>query len=270
MSEVSKNQHGELVRTLKQFALADNPMFVANVVQSVETNRSFTIYEYSPESSLETSQLDREETRVQLGFTAIRLAEKIRNKAVYEFEISVTVTQLRHPRQLEMSIDAWHDLAAEYLLDEVDAGGDGSQDDTQIIAEAESVTRNENMRQAVMKQLIDNAEECLEFKSENFQVSPFDKTAASIFERGLVVGGEVIESYSTENRDSVVDIPEGHETVDDLSEMFEARVLFKDLVQSLGLDVESEEEDLLTFEDKKDRILFILECMRTGNTKSML
>lgn len=260
-------QQKELGQTLKQFAFDESPMFQRNHVREMKVLREFVFCDQPilPDN-FEKISLDRqrryasEKTVIELGFRAMRVVQED-SRPTYTFEVSIRAGKLLFPRDLVGRIrkETWDDLYIEFTDNDVDFDAEDQSDFASVLSN--------DRRNEVIDELVDNGVECEMYQSELLSTSTSEETIESSYEFGYRINDKPHdEDEGSEWMDTVdgeVMITRRNQGFDGpvtATDEFEINGLFDEIIGTI--DQERDSLDLMSYEDKRRRVLYVIECLR--------
>lgn len=269
--EPSRRQRTGLARTLKQFAFEQSPLFQEGKIQTMEVTQSFEIIEKVPEEAYLPGVLPFDQVRIKLGFCATRFSDGPKTKPIYTYNVTTEGTQAIHPRQLDLTDEAWTALWEKYMDDEADMPDEDVMQGT--VRYGDFAT--DDMKEDIIDCLLDAGAECELYQKSMLSFSTVEPGIESSYERGVSIEHALFDSVSTHDHldggweyhqtpDGVLYVPPAY-APDELSigDEIETRTQFTELIRAYGTDQQAAENGLLPHEDKLREMMHAVECLRS-------
>ena len=269
--EPSRQQRIGLARTLKQFAFEQSPLFQEGRIHAMEVAQSFEIIEKVPEDVQLPGMLPIDQVRIKLGFYATRFKDEPKTRPIYSYNITSEGTQLIHPRQLNLTDDAWTALWEKYMDDEPDTP---DEDVLQQGIMTEDQFVSEDMKEDIIECLLEAGAECELYQKNMLSFSTVEAGIESSYERGVSIESALFDPVSTHDHldgewgyqqtpDGALYVPPTY-APDELSigDEIETRMQFNDLIRAYGTDQQAAENGLLPHEDKLREMMYVVDCLR--------
>lgn len=269
--EPSRQQRVGLARTLKQFAFEQSPLFQEGKIQAMDVTQSFELIEKVPEDIRLPGTLPFDQVRIKLGFYATRFRDEPKSRPIYVYNITSEGTQMIHPRQLNLTDDAWSALWEKYMDDEPDMPDEDVMH-YGVMKHGDFVT--EDMKEDIIDSLLEGGAECELYQKSMLSFSTVESGIESSYERGVSIESGLYDPLSThdhlDGRWSYEDTPDGVLYVpptyapDELpiGDEIETRTQFNELIRAYGTDKQAAENGLLPHEDKLREMMYIVGCLR--------
>lgn len=267
----SRQQRIGLARTLKQFAFEQSPLFQEGKIQAMEVAQSFEIIEKVPEDIVLPGMLPIDQVRIKLGFYATRFKDEPKSRPIYSYNITSEGTQLIHPRQLNLTDDAWSALWEKYMDDEPDVPDEDVLRHG-VVTQGEFVS--EDMKDDIIDCLLEAGAECELYQKSMLSFSTVEPGIESSYERGISIEQALFDPVSTHDHldsgwefqqtpDGALYVPETY-APDELSigDEIETRTQFNEIIRAYGTDQQAAENGLLPHEDKLREMMYIVDCLR--------
>lgn len=267
----SGRQRKELARTLKTFAFEQSPLFQEGRIQAMETTQSFEIIEKVPDDLELPGMLPIDQVRIKLGFYATRFSDGPKTRPIYSYNITSEGTQLLHPRQLDLTDDAWTTLWEKYMDDEPDMPDD---DGIQPGAAVSKEFVTDDMKEDIIECLLEAGAECELYQKSMLSFSTVESGIESSYERGISIESALFDPVSThdyldaeweyqQTPDGMLYIPPSY-APDELmiGDEIETRTQFNALIRAYGTDQQAAENGLLPHEDKAREMMHVVDCLR--------
>lgn len=267
----TKRQRKALARDLKSFAFEQSPMFQHGQIQSAETYQVFEFIEKVPEDVWMPGTLQYDQTKIKLGFRATRFASDDGQPPVYSYEVTTEGTSLIHPRQLNLSDEAWRVLWKKYFDDEMDEEElpDGA------VLDAEESAISDDSKADLIDTFVDGGIECELYQKNTLSFASCEEMIESSYERGVSIEAALFDTLSTHDYYHD-DGWEAHQTPDGelyippryapdelpIADEIEVRTRFSELISAYGTDREAAENGLLPHEHKLREMMYVVECLR--------
>ena len=268
----TRKERNALTRELKDFAREQSPMFAEGIIHSAAVEQHYMFFDMTPEDIRMPGQLDRDETKLELGFFATRHLRDDHKKPYYSFDVWMTASRLLHPRQLDLSDDSWEMLRHKYLDEELSE----TLEEGDIVEGIEPL-EDEQIRDEVIDEIIDEGDVCESYQNVSFSYSTAQPNIETSYERGTKVDGfalDVTSTHDTSDYDDDYEVafpigdntlyipPKLHEDELSIADEIVVRRDFLEIIRGLGLDKEANMNALLTHEDKLAQMMHLVECMR--------